>query len=208
MRARISRKYFSIIIVLIFIFNLASCEVEMEYYGASYLVSSAEAEVYKAGAESEEDVENISVSVASLDEEASPQRYKKILLIMDSTDFFGYQFLYCNFEITSSADALLTLECFSYIGDGGEIKNEGVFEYSLIGEESTEISLPIAVDFTEELPGYVALEIVFSSTSPLSEEAADGEQGTETEDLTFAEWSAITYKISKMLFYGVQTTAT
>lgn len=199
----ILRRASALLFAFVFVFVLASCEVEMEPATATMIVTSAEAIVWTDSASSEDDIEESSLLVAELENGTGENRFVKISMEMNTTNYVGYQWLYCDFVLTSDTDAKLTLEMFVRKGENGEAKSQGQSSYTLTAGEATEMSLPVELDFRTYVEEDVFVDIVFISTLPFT--STEGDSAEESIDLT--SWAEITYEISDVCFYGAQTVA-
>lgn len=200
----ILRRVSTMLLAIVFLFALTSCEVEMEPATATMIVRSVDATAWQESVSSETDTEEILILAAGLESGTGANRFVKISMEMNTTNYVGYQWLYCDFVLTSDTDAKLTLETFTRIGEDAEAKSQGQASYTLTAGEATEISLPVELDFRTYMEENVFVDIVFISTLPFTSTEGDSEE--ESIDLT--SWAAITYKVSDVCFYGAQTTAT
>lgn len=190
-------------LLLLLITVLTSCEVEAQEAKASQILLSAEAEAWMADALEEEDIEGVNISPSNLYNGTSSERFTKIKVKIDNKNYLGYQWVKCKFNLTSSADAKLTLKTVTRL-DGELSNNEDMNTYSLVANETTLIELMINVPAFEEYEE-VELEIIFESALDFTPEESERVEGEEYVD--FASWVLIEYELSELTFYGAQIIA-
>ena len=196
------RKVFALLLALLVLLALVSCEVEMQELPASFFVREAKATVWKEAVSSGSDTEGKTVSPDELESGTSAERFTELSMTLDPTDLAGYQILYCEFELTANTDAELTLEPVVRGGKYGGGASQGKNNYKLTAGETVTITLSIGIEI-EDPSVEVGLDVIFTSTLPFR--ASEGDE--ETDQIDLVSWAAITYEISGLRFYGAQTTA-
>jgi len=193
------------LVFLLFLSSLVSCEVEVEGSPPAEVLTSARAAKWDNGASSDDDYSISTVSLGSLDSGTSEMRLKTLYMDIDTAQYVGYEIVFCEFDITSSSDAKLTVECLSSI-NGEEYIGCSSTSFELEAETPKKIEVSCSTGVAIKKGETLSYELRFSSTLPFSE-ATDGEE-PEEDSISFTEWVKIEYVLSGMRFYGVQTVAT
>ena len=179
----------------------SACEAELTEASCTVLGTAVEMSVWKEAAVEVTDVESENISLADLVEGSTSARIVNLTLHLNLSGYRGYQWLFCDFNLTASADADLTLEVFVREGADGERVSHGKTEYNLLANEKTEISLATNFGGGYDAVNDLTFEIEFSSSLPFTPEVEGG------ESLDFVSWATTMFSVSNLRFYGAQTTA-
>ncbi|MBO5416759.1 MAG: hypothetical protein J6A83_09040 [Clostridia bacterium] len=203
-----NRIFAVVLVLLLFASTLLSCEVEGEGSPAQEVLSSASIKRWNSDASGDEDYSVVTLSPSSLYDGTVAQRIKSVGLEIQTSSYEGFEMVQCDFSLTASLDAEVTVECYSSV-DGAEQVLCGTATVQLTAGEAAPVSVSLYNGNTIWKEQTVEYELRFLPTLPLSyEPAATASEGAAKEVLDFATWVAIEYRIEGMVFYGAQTTVT